>query len=256
MGSKYTWFLGRWMPPGVCNSLLKLVSKINQYLCAMLIKSAKYVISSPDYEKCPVPDRPEYAFIGRSNVGKSSLINMLCDNDKLAKTSGSPGKTQLLNHFDISSSPTPKANQTSASSADTKRVHWYLVDLPGYGFAKVSIRSRNRWEQMIENYLRKRENLTMVFVLIDARHSPQKIDLEFLLQLRTWSVPFCLIFTKSDKENQSVVSKNVKSFLEAMKKDWQFLPQHFVSSAVKRSGKEKILSFIEETNLGLLKKEE
>ena len=217
----------------------------------MQIKSAKYVISSPDYEKCPVPDRPEYAFIGRSNVGKSSLINMLCDNDKLAKTSGSPGKTQLLNHFEISSVPTPKANQISSTSGDTERVQWYLVDLPGYGFAKVSIRSRRRWEQMIENYLRKRENLTMVFVLLDARHNPQKIDLEFLEQLRTWQVPFCLAFTKADKVNQRTVNKNVKDFLEAMKKTWQFLPQHFVSSAVKKSGKDKILNFIEETNNSL-----
>ncbi len=183
----------------------------------MQIKSAKYIISSPDHEKCPVPDRPEYAFIGRSNVGKSSLINMLCNNDKLAKTSSAPGKTQLLNHFEISSAPDAKAGQTEG-----KRTAWYLVDLPGYGFAKVSMRARNRWEQMIENYLRKRANLTMVFVLIDARHNPQKIDLEFLLQLRNWQVPFCLVFTKSDKENQSTVSKNVKAFLEAMKKDWQF----------------------------------
>ena len=217
----------------------------------MQIKSAKYVISSPAYEKCPIPDRPEYAFIGRSNVGKSSLINMLCNNDKLAKTSGSPGKTQLLNHFDISSSPSPKANQTAPTSGEAKRVQWYLVDLPGYGFAKVSIRSRRRWEQMIENYLRKRENLTMVFVLLDARHTPQKIDLEFLDQLRTWQVPFCLVFTKADKVNLRTVNKNVKDFLEAMKKTWQFLPQHFVSSAVKKSGKEKILSFIEETNNSL-----
>lgn len=212
----------------------------------MQIKSAKYIISSPDHEKCPVPDRPEYAFIGRSNVGKSSLINMLCNNDKLAKTSSAPGKTQLLNHFEISSAPDVKAGQ-----AEGKRTAWYLVDLPGYGFAKVSMRARNRWEQMIENYLRKRANLTMVFVLIDARHNPQKIDLEFLLQLRNWQVPFCLVFTKSDKENQSTVSKNVKAFLEAMKKDWQFLPQHFVTSAVKRSGRDKILSFIEETNNSL-----
>ncbi len=181
---------------------------------------------------------------------------MLCDNEKLAKTSGSPGKTQLLNHFEISSTASPKANQTSSSAGETKRVNWYLVDLPGYGFAKVSIRSRNRWEQMIENYLRKRENLTMVFVLIDARHTPQKIDLEFLVQLRTWQVPFCLVFTKADKVNQRTVNKNVKDFLEAMKKTWQFLPQHFISSAVKKSGKAKILSFIEETNKDLLKKEE
>ena len=217
----------------------------------MQIKSAKYVISSPDYEKCPLPDRPEYAFIGRSNVGKSSLINMLCNNDKLAKTSGSPGKTQLLNHFEITSSPSLLQKEKGEAKKEPKRKNWYLVDLPGYGFAKVSMRSRNRWEQMIENYLRKRENLTMVFVLIDARHTPQKIDLEFLDQLRTWQVPFCLVFTKSDKENQRTVSKNIKSFLEAMKKTWQFLPQHFVSSAVKKTGKDKILSFIEETNTSL-----
>jgi len=204
----------------------------------MLIKSAKYIISSPDYEKCPVPDKPEYAFIGRSNVGKSSLINMLCNNEKLAKTSSAPGKTQLLNHFQIESTTEPS----------TKRSSWYLVDLPGYGFAKVSQRSRRRWEQMIENYLRKRENLTMVFILIDARHSPQKIDLEFVDQLREWKVPFALVFTKSDKENQRTVSKNVKDFLTAMKKTWQFLPQHFVTSAVKKTGKDKILAFIAETN--------
>ena len=210
----------------------------------MHIKSAKYVISSPDYEKCPVPDRPEYAFIGRSNVGKSSLINMLCNNDKLAKTSSAPGKTQLLNHFIIESTNTPQVGGDGGKGKSS----WYLVDLPGYGFAKVSLRSRRRWEQMIENYLRKRENLTMVFVLIDARHNPQKIDLEFLEQLKVWQVPFSLVFTKSDKETQRVVSKNVKDFLEAMKKTWQFLPQHFVSSALKRTGKDKILSFIEETN--------
>jgi len=215
----------------------------------MRIKKATYIISSPDYLKCPTPDKPEYAFIGRSNVGKSSLINMLCDNDKLAKTSGSPGKTQLLNHFEIESSL-----DESAGKLKVNIFKWYLVDLPGYGFAKVSISSRRRWEQMIENYLRKRENLTMVFVLIDARHSPQKIDLEFLENLKLWQVPFCLVFTKSDKENQRVVSKNVKDFLEAMKKTWQFLPQNFVTSAVKKTGKAKILSFINETNEELTKK--
>lgn len=208
----------------------------------MLIKTAKYIISSPDFEKCPPPDKKEYAFIGRSNVGKSSLINMLCNNDKLAKTSASPGKTQMINHFEI----------ISASAINTKKegenIKWYLVDLPGYGFAKVSISSRRRWEQMIENYLRKRENLSMVFVLIDARHTPQKIDLAFLENLKLWKVPLCLIFTKSDKENQRVVSKNVKDFLEEMKKTWQFLPQHFVTSAVKKTGKDKILSLIGEMN--------
>ena len=213
-----------------------------QYLCCMLIKSAKYIISSPDFEKCPAPDKKEYAFIGRSNVGKSSLINMLCNNDKLAKTSGTPGKTQLINHFEI----------TSASSINNKKegenVKWYLVDLPGYGFAKVSIRSRRRWEQMIENYLRKRTNLEMVFVLIDARHKPQKLDLDFLNQLDAWQIPFALIFTKADKETQAVVAKNVKLFLECLRKTWQFLPQHFVSSANKKLGRDKILTLIDEKN--------
>ena len=196
-----------------------------------------------------MPDRPEYAFIGRSNVGKSSLINLICNNEKLAKTSSAPGKTQLLNHFIIESANSPSGDEGGSKS--NARSSWYLVDLPGYGFAKVSQRSRRRWEQMIENYLRKRENLTMVFVLIDARHTPQKIDLDFLEQLKIWQVPFSLAFTKSDKENQRTVSKNVKDFLEAMKKTWQFLPQHFVTSAIKKTGKDKILAFIDETNKSL-----
>jgi GTP-binding protein len=212
----------------------------------MQIKQATYIISSPEFEKCPQPDKAEYAFIGRSNVGKSSLINMLCNNEKLAKTSGSPGKTQLINHFEIISTIGDESKQSS--------LKWYLVDLPGYGFAKVSQNSRRRWEQMIENYLRKRENLTMVFVLIDSRHSPQKIDLEFLENLKKWDVPMCLIFTKSDKENQRTVSKNVKDFLNAMRETWQFLPQHFISSAVKKSGRDKILTYIEEVNQQLLDK--
>ncbi len=214
----------------------------------MHIKKATYVISSPDFEKCPAPDRPEFAFIGRSNVGKSSLINMLCNNDKLAKTSGSPGKTQMINHFEIISN---NGEEGKKLVADKK---WYLVDLPGYGFAKVSISSRRKWEQMIENYLRKRENLSHLFVLIDARHSPQKIDLEFLENLKTWNISFSLAFTKSDKESQRVVSKNVKDFLEAMKKTWQFLPQHFVTSAVKKHGKNKMLEFIGETTDELMDK--
>ncbi|GAB2828206.1 GTP-binding protein [Ferruginibacter profundus] len=227
----------------------------------MIIKYAKYLISSPDYTKCPVPDKPEYAFIGRSNVGKSSLINMLCNYDKLAKTSSAPGKTQMINHFEIFSSlpakddNAPAAKVTAKSNAykppvagDAGSSQWYIVDLPGYGFAKVSQSSRRRWEQMIENYLRKRENLTMVFVLIDSRHSPQKNDLEFLDQLRKWDVPFSLIFTKTDKESQSIVSKNIKDFFSAMKKTWQFLPQYFITSATKKLGRDKILNFIEETN--------
>jgi GTP-binding protein len=214
----------------------------------MQIKWAKYIISSPDYTKCPPADKPEYAFIGRSNVGKSSLINMLCNFEKLAKTSSAPGKTQLLNHFLITSSPSLLQKEKGEAKTAAKDMAWYIVDLPGYGFAKVSLRSRRRWEQMIENYLRKRENLTMVFVLIDSRHSPQKIDLEFMEQLRKWEVPFSIIFTKTDKENQRIVSKNIKDFFSAMKKTWQFLPQYFTSSAVKKSGRDKILAFIEETN--------
>lgn len=205
----------------------------------MEIKKAKYLISSPSYEKCPPPDQPEYAFIGRSNVGKSSLINMLCNNDQLAKTSSSPGKTQLINHFQIISV------KNKENSAETK---WYLVDLPGYGFAKVSQSSRRRWEQMIENYLRKRANLVHVFVLIDARHKPQKLDLEFIANLWKWQLPYTLIFTKSDKETQSTVSKNVKLFLQTLLTDQQFLPQHFVSSSQKKSGRKEILNLIDELN--------
>jgi len=195
----------------------------------MQINTAEYVISSPDYTKCPASDRPEYAFIGRSNVGKSSLINMLTNNQKLAKTSGTPGKTQLINHFIINKS-------------------WYIVDLPGYGFAKVSQRDRRRWEQMIENYLRKRENLVNVFVLIDSRHKPQQLDLDFVNQLGKWEIPFALVFTKSDKENQSTVAANVKAFLDEMRKEWEFLPAHFVSSAIKKQGRDKVLAFIRDSS--------
>jgi len=195
----------------------------------MEITSAEYVISSPDYTKCPAPDKAEYAFIGRSNVGKSSVINMLCNNQKLAKTSCTPGKTQLINHFIINKS-------------------WFLVDLPGYGFAKVSQRDRRRWEQMIENYLRKRENLVNIFVLLDSRHGPQKIDLDFVNQLGEWQIPFALIFTKADKETQRVVAANVKAFLNAMRKEWEFLPAHFVTSAVKKLGRDKLLKFIGDLN--------
>jgi GTP-binding protein len=217
----------------------------------MIIQSATYVISSPDYTKCPKPDRPEYAFIGRSNVGKSSLINMLCDNQKLAKTSSAPGKTQLINHFDIKSLPDSiggKGKISSPTGGGREGASWYLVDLPGYGFAKVSQSTRKQWEQMIENYLRKRENLISVFVLIDSRHNPQKLDLDFVDQLGKWEVPFCLAFTKADKETQKTVSKNVKDFLDAMRKTWQFLPQSFVTSAEKKMGRDKILTFIEDCN--------
>ncbi len=209
----------------------------------MIIKSAEYVISSPELSNCPAPDKPEYAFIGRSNVGKSSLINMICDNQKLAKTSGTPGKTQMINHFVIKSLSAKQAAKTHGAPET-----WYLVDLPGYGFAKVSINARNRWEQMIETYLRKRENLVNVFALIDARHSPQQVDLEFVNKLGKWEVPFTLVFTKSDKESQRIVSANIKSFLDKMRETWQFLPRHFVTSAIKKQGRDVILQFIEECN--------
>ncbi len=154
---------------------------------------------------------------------------MLCNNQKLAKTSSSPGKTQLINHFDINKK-------------------WYIVDLPGYGFAKVSQRDRRRWEQMIENYLRKRENLVNVFVLIDSRHKPQQIDLDFVNQLGGWEIPFSLVFTKADKENQRTVAANVKAFLDAMRAEWEFLPAHYVTSVVKNLGREKIVGFIGDAN--------
>lgn len=211
----------------------------------MHIRKAQYLISSPSYEKCPPPDQPEYAFIGRSNVGKSSLINMLTNNEKLAKTSNSPGKTQMINHFEIISVDKP---------GDTQETKWFLVDLPGYGFAKISQSSRRRWEQMIENYLRNRENLVNVFVLIDSRHSPQKLDLEFIKNLELWRITYTLIFTKADKEKQAAVSKNVKSFLQRLKETQQFLPQHFVTSSIKKMGREKILQLIEEMNEDLSEK--
>jgi GTP-binding protein len=195
------------------------------------------VISSPDIQSCPPADRPEYAFIGRSNVGKSSLINMITDIDKLAKTSAAPGKTQLINHFAIES-----------IGAAREISQWYLVDLPGYGFAKVSISQRKKWEKMIEDYLRKRETLGHVFVLIDSRHNPQKLDLDFVNDLGKWEIPFSLVFTKSDKENQRTVQANVKSFLNSLLETWEFLPQHFISSAVKKTGREPLLQSIEAIN--------
>ena len=195
----------------------------------MEIRSAKYLISSPKVEGCPKPDKPEYAFIGRSNVGKSSLINMLTRQTKLAKTSGSPGKTQLINHFLVND-------------------EWYLVDLPGYGYAKVSQTQRAAWQKMIDGYLQKRENLVNVFVLIDSRHEPQKLDLDFLRKLGEWGVPVSLVVTKSDKSTQRESHKNARIFIEEMKKEWEFIPRSFISSAVKFNGRKEILAYIEEMN--------
>jgi GTP-binding protein len=204
----------------------------------MKIVKASYLISSPSFDQCPALKAPEYAFIGRSNVGKSSIINALCLQKNLAKTSGTPGKTQLINHFEIISNSVAKGKQDK----------WYIVDLPGYGFAKVSQSSRRRWEQMIENYLRKRENLNRVFVLIDSRHAPQKIDLEFIEQLFKWEIPFTLIFTKSDKEKPGVVTRNVKSFFEKLNEILPFLPQGFVTSAEKKTGVDEVLACIDQYN--------
>jgi GTP-binding protein len=199
----------------------------------MEITEAKYLTSSPSFDKCPRPDRPEFAFIGRSNVGKSSLINMLCNNSKLAKISATPGKTQLINHFDIK------------SISDTgKEKQWYLVDLPGYGFARVSQRSRRRWEQMIENYIRKRENLVHLFVLIDSRHSPQKIDLDFVNNLGKWQKSFALVFTKSDKNKPQATARNVNLFMQALENDWTEPPPFFITSALTREGRSAILNSI------------
>ncbi len=195
----------------------------------MEIKTATYLISSPQVENCPKPDRPEYAFIGRSNVGKSSLINMLTGNSKLAKTSNTPGKTQLINHFDINKS-------------------FYIVDLPGYGFAKVSQKTRAVWEKMISGYLQTRENLITVFVLIDSRHKPQAIDLDFLRKLGEWGIPFNVIFTKADKSTQRVAAGNARKFIEAMREEWEYIPRSFMTSAVKHLGKKDILGYIGELN--------
>ncbi len=206
----------------------------------MEIRSSKYLISSPKVEGCPKPDKPEYAFIGRSNVGKSSLINMLTRNAKLAKTSGSPGKTQMINHFQIDG--TVNIDNKPAEQS------FYIVDLPGYGFAKVSKAQRAQWEKMIENYLRTRENLVTVFILIDSRHEPQELDLAFLRKLGEWQVPFNMVFTKADKSTQKEASKNARSFVAAMKLEWEFIPRNFITSAVKFHGRKEILGFIEELN--------
>jgi GTP-binding protein len=204
----------------------------------MNILSAKYLISSALVSQCPKPDHPEYAFIGRSNVGKSSLINMLTGQKALAKTSATPGKTQLINHFLVESN----------AGTGKQKSRWYIVDLPGYGYAKRSQSERKKWEEMINGYLRRRENLVQVMVLIDSRHAPQKIDLEFVNQLDHWKVPFSLVFTKADKEKPAVVARNVKAFLDTLGETWQFLPRHFVTSSEKKEGRDDLLQFIADCN--------
>ena len=195
----------------------------------MEITTAKFVVSSAKVSQCPKPDKPEYAFIGRSNVGKSSLINMLTRQNNLAKTSRTPGKTQLINHFLI--------NNT-----------FYIVDLPGYGFAKVSQAMRAEWEKMIEAYLKERTNLVTLFVLIDARLEPQNADVEFLRKLGDWQVPFNIIFTKADKITQKEAHRNARYFIENMRKEWEFIPRSFMTSAVKTLGRKDILEYLSELN--------
>lgn len=195
----------------------------------MIIKSAEYLQSEADWRKCPPPNLPEYAFIGRSNVGKSSLINMLTNNKSLAKTSSKPGKTQTINHFLINK-------------------NWYLVDLPGYGFAKTSKTNREKWQKMISDYLLFRENLQLVFVLVDARIEPQRIDIDFMNNLGESGIPFSIIFTKTDKISSGKTMSNVQKMKNVLSETWEELPIMMKSSAVSTAGKEEILNFIEEIN--------
>lgn len=194
----------------------------------MEIRTARFLMSNTDVGKCPPPDLPEYAFIGRSNVGKSSLINMLVNNKKLAKTSQQPGKTRHINHFLINES-------------------WYLVDLPGYGYAKVPKTMQQKLRTYIFNYIKKRENLYCLLVLIDSRHEPQKIDLEFITWLGENLVPFALVFTKADKLGKNKLEKNVEFYKKELEKQWETLPPVMVSSSETGMGREEILNFIEKT---------
>lgn len=200
----------------------------------MTIKSATFTISSPNSRKCPQDDRPEYAFIGRSNVGKSSLINMLTGVKGLAKTSGRPGKTQLINHFLINN-------------------EWYLVDLPGYGYARTSKSSREGFSQMIRDYFLHREQLTNTYVLVDSRIPPQRIDLEFIEFLGTHGVPLTIVFTKTDKEKQREVAANIRLMKEALAKQWETLPPMMLTSSLTGYGRDTLLDDIETINQSLNK---
>lgn len=192
----------------------------------------RFIISVPKWQDCPAPDKPEYAFIGRSNVGKSSLINMLTERKGLAKTSAKPGKTQLINMFLIQDS-------------------WYLTDLPGYGYAKVSKKQRGSFQKMITDYLKNRTNLVSIFVLIDSRIPPQKIDLEFMQWLGENQIPFSMVFTKTDKISETALKKGLEIYKNTMLKDWEFLPQIFITSALNNTGREDLLNFITSLNVQL-----
>ncbi|GGM54373.1 MULTISPECIES: ribosome biogenesis GTP-binding protein YihA/YsxC [Porphyromonas] len=198
----------------------------------MVIKSAEFVISNSRVEKCPTTGLPEYAFIGRSNVGKSSLINMLTARKGLAMTSQKPGKTQLINHFIINDA-------------------WYLVDLPGYGYARLGKDSRDSLRRMIEDYVLERKELVLLFVLLDCRHEPQKIDLEFIQWLGEEGVPFALVFTKADKLSKGRLAANVEAYKAKLREEWEELPPIFVTSSEERMGRDELLGYIEEINTTL-----
>ncbi len=198
----------------------------------MQIKSAAFVISNTDVAKCPKEQLPEYAFIGRSNVGKSSLINMLTERKSLAKTSGKPGKTQLINHFKIND-------------------NWFLVDLPGYGYAQISKSKRKTFQIFITEYFLKRPQLICSFILVDVRHEPQKIDVEFMRFLGENEIPFCIIFTKADKLNLNTLDKNLRIYTTELLKTWEVMPQHFVTSATNKKGRDELLTYIDSVNKNL-----
>jgi len=195
----------------------------------MKIKSAEFVLSNSDVTKCPKENLPEYAFIGRSNVGKSSLINMLMQRKSLAKTSGRPGKTQLINHFLINK-------------------NWFLVDLPGYGYAKVSKSSKRVFQKFITNYFAKREQLVLAFILIDCRHEPQKVDLEFIQWMGENQIPFSIIFTKADKLKPNALKRNIEAYTKRMLETWEEMPQYFITSSSNSTGRDELLNYIGEVN--------
>ncbi len=195
----------------------------------MIVKSADFVKSSTGYQQCPPEKIPEYAFIGRSNVGKSSLINKICNKSKLAKTSSTPGKTQLINHFLIND-------------------EWYLVDLPGYGYAKMPIKLKQKMEQMISHYLLNRKNLLNIFVLVDSRHKPQKNDLDFMMNLAENQLAFSIVFTKADKNKKRELQQNIENYKKALFESWEELPPFYVTSAEKGDGGDDILEAISQTN--------
>lgn len=195
----------------------------------MKIKDATFIISNTDVAKCPPEKIPEYAFIGRSNVGKSSLINMLMERKDLAKISGTPGKTQLINHFKINN-------------------NWFLVDLPGYGYAKVSKKKRAGFQRFIEDYFMQREQLVCTFVLIDSRHDPQKIDLDFMKFLGEQQIPFCIVFTKIDKLGSSMLHKKITSYKKKLLAFWEIVPPSFITSSSNKTGRTEFLAYISEVN--------